>query len=428
MRVQRFLLLPVASACLFAVPALVADTVHLKNGRQIEGRITDNRQTSGEVIVEIGTVGRVILRASEVDKVQKGEVGEVLQRERVAVKIPGGEYYNLTTSTVEGALSAKSDETAVVLDVADGLEVRIPRGNGVEVKKIETAAEPKPAAAIVEEGGKKKIRTTHAVYLKNGRKLQGSLVPTAETEPVKLDIGAMGRMTIARDKIATDGIKAEPGAIDIPEEPQAPAAPPAGQPQATPQPAAPQTQEEMRRQMREEILRELLDQMIEEKVGAAAAGERAAIDAIESARPRLEPEQVAAIQQAVSELGRQRNQNRVRAERQLVAMGADVLPYLEEAVAHPFELTRRAVQRIVRDIGNLRGAPIAIDALTDTDGFVRALAHEALVKILPSTIAYRADAAPAARLRAQAEYQHLWDNMVLEHARDQVLKGLAAQK
>ena len=45
--------LPLAMAVLQSGPAR-ADTVYLKNGNAIEGQVTDNRATSGEVVIRIG--------------------------------------------------------------------------------------------------------------------------------------------------------------------------------------------------------------------------------------------------------------------------------------------------------------------------------------------------------------------------------------
>jgi hypothetical protein len=186
--------------------------------------------------------------------------------------------------------------------------------------------------------------------------------------------------------------------------------------------------DELKKRLRAEILHELLDQIINEKVGAAATESTSHYGVPADLQEGLSDEQAAEIEDAVRELGRQRNQNRVRAERHLVDFGSVALPFLDPAAAHPFELTRRAVQRIVRDIGDVRGAPLAMDALNDPDDFVRSLAREALEKVMPSTIEYDYNAPVAARLEAQSQYRALWDEHLRSAARDSILRKLALEK
>ena len=82
----------------------------------------------------------------------------------------------------------------------------------------------------------------------------------------------------------------------------------------------------------------------------------------------------------ISELSRQRSQNRVRAEAALKRLGPVTLPYLEKAARHPFALTRRAVIRIVAETGGPDGADLMRAALSDKDPWVKKLAREALGK------------------------------------------------
>lgn len=90
--------------------------------------------------------------------------------------------------------------------------------------------------------------------------------------------------------------------------------------------------------------------------------------------PKLEAE----IRRYVSELSRQRSQNRVRAEAALKRLGPVTLPYLEKAARHPFALTRRAIIRIVAETGGPEGVKLLRAALKDEDSWVRKLAREAL--------------------------------------------------
>ena len=92
----------------------------------------------------------------------------------------------------------------------------------------------------------------------------------------------------------------------------------------------------------------------------------------------VDPKLDAEIRRYVSELSRQRSQNRVRAEASLKRPGPVTLPYLEKAARHPFALTRRAIIRIVAETGGPEGVKLLRAALKDEDSWVRKLAREAL--------------------------------------------------
>jgi hypothetical protein len=135
-------------------------------------------------------------------------------------------------------------------------------------------------------------------------------------------------------------------------------------------------------------------------------------------------DEIVQIRDAVTELGRQRSRNRVRAETELKRMGKSALPFLAESAKHPFNLTRRAVQRIVHEIGDPSGAPLAIGALHEADEQVRVLAAGALDRILPSQIAYDPRGDEAERLAAQMAYEELFREYARARARDAIVKSL----
>lgn len=424
MRIARVLLIPAGLSLLCWAGArsgpASADTVHLKNGRTIEGKVTDTRQTTGDVLVEIGTQGRMTIRGSQVEKIEAGEVKEPVARDYVNVTVArGGEYYG--GRSFEGTISPLSTEKTLVLDVPGG-KIEIAKAGIAKIAKADPPAAPKPASLTPAEA--RAIKTTHTVELGNGRKLQGNLIPTPDTEPVKLEVGNLGIMTIPRKKIAPNGIKESSGTITLPEEQKAaPQGTKPAQPQLTPE----QSREQMKRELRTEILRELLDQIINEKVSAAT--EQLKFQSYNVAEQAdLSNDEILAVQDAVRELSRQRTQNRVRAENTLRRMGSAALPYLEPLTGHPFDLARRSVQRIVRDIGDVRGAPLAIDGLNDPDNFVRELAYDAIKSILPASVAYSPNAAEASRVAAQDKYRELWDEAARAKARDSILKKLATQR
>lgn len=411
----------IACSILIGLGLACADSVLLKNGRRLSGKVVDNRQTTGDVLVEIADssgskVGTVMLKAAQVEKIDMGDPPADTEKGLVKVKLSKGiEQYG--TGEIEGVLSPESDDKTIVLEMAGGGTVRIPRGEKVEVVKVEAAPAPDPAPTD------RTIKTTHEVSLLNGGKLSGTLVPTPDTEPLKLRIGSMGTMTIPRSKIAPDGVKEVEGTIVLPEEP---AAPPPVEPGILPE----EERARLKEEIKAEILRELLDEMIERKLDAALGGVRTA-DTLpfgHDLQSGLTNDEILEIQDAVRELSRQRTQNRVRAERHLKNMGPAVLPYLEAVAGHPFELTRRAVQRIVRELGDPRGAPIAIEALNDPDEFVRSLARDALEVVFPADIAYDPTASENRRREAQDNYRLLWDELLMAQARESVLRGLAAGK
>ena len=59
------------------------------------------------------------------------------------------------------------------------------------------------------------------------------------------------------------------------------------------------------------------------------------------------------------------------------------------------------MQRIVADVGDLRGVPLAIGALNDPDEIVRELAGQNVITFLGDKIAYRPDASEAERVDAR---------------------------
>src|SRR5262245_41979595 len=78
---------------------LSADGGPLKNGSRIEGKAVDNRQKGGNVIVEIGDKGRLILQPFQVEKIEPSAgAAAPAAKEYVSVKAgKGAEYYGETT-------------------------------------------------------------------------------------------------------------------------------------------------------------------------------------------------------------------------------------------------------------------------------------------------------------------------------------------
>ncbi|MGQ9592299.1 MAG: hypothetical protein ACUVYA_18635 [Planctomycetota bacterium] len=417
----------IAKLCMVYAAALAAsaaranaETVVLKNGSRIEGTVLDERDTKGHVVVEFQGMGRMYLRAAEVARIERAsEAGARFAAVPGAEGASPGDFVAVTlpakrdvvgAGTYYGVLSAESTAATVVLEVPGAGKIKIQNVPGLAVRRSDAmvAGLRPPAGAPAE----RTIRTTHVVHLANGRTIAGTLVETAASEPVKLKVGERGCVLIPRAAIGPEGIEAAERTIELGPEPEA--APPAPTEEAGKEGEIENLKDELRREILEDV-----ERILEERLGARAA---------EAIAPRgaevvLSVEDVQWIEQNLYELTRWRTRNRVRAERHLRAMGSAVLPYLERVAAHPFWLTRRAVQRIVRDIGDVRGAPLAIRSLNDEDYYVRAIAHEALKALLPSEILYNPSGPERQRLSAMAEYRELWERASSMRLRDAVLAG-----
>lgn len=251
-----------------------------------------------------------------------------------------------------------------------------------EIDRIERdGEEEKPAPAADAD----KIETTHVIHFKTGAQLRGNLVSGDDDALAYIEVAGLGRMAIDRARI--DRIEESAGEIEIPAAPAPRETEPVDE-----EPAEDEAEEP---KIGDLTLTELADLLLFRT--------RAAVSDLQ-----YDPDLALTIDNHVRELGRHRTRNRVRAERHLRNIGPAALPYLTPVANHPFNLPRRAVQRIVRDIGAIEGAPIAIAGLDDEDRFVRATAHEALVRMFPERIRYKASWSPSRRRSAQLEYEALW--------------------
>ena len=419
-----------------------ADTIQLKNGATIYGKLVrangaDLRSDQAKIVFQNGS--SLTVPASTIESVVENELDQFVRaREKVGlVTIADRQALLVTTKESErfygaktyiGWESADSNDKTLVLDLRGGGELRLPRTEVASSDPIsQEDAGIRPAIAE-----STRIPTTHRVTLENGRTLIGNLIETPEEEPLELRLGNLGSLHFARADVtsveavedvyelpaATAAIEAATG----PDEAEGTTGPAEG---TTDSEIPAETIDELRKELRREILHEILDELLGEKIDDAVGQ---VIDAQQLRRlgrqtAELEPERILEIQYLVRELMRHRTKNRVRAEVKLLAMGAEVVPYLEVAASHPFELTRRAVQRILRDTGAVEGTPLAIEALNDSDYHVRDLAQQALRRLLSVRIAYAPDGHEAARKRAQSAYEEHW--LSLESER---LRGLLAER
>ena len=240
----------------------------------------------------------------------------------------------------------------------------------------------------------------------------GDLEPGDDNTQLKIRVGQLGLLRF--DRSAVKKIQRINGSYQLPEVDDAP-----GTPEKTYN-IPPELIEELKIDLRREILRELIEGVIDDKIDDSLDAKLGSADLGGSVRLPVEAlpaDAILEVQHLVRELGRQRSRNRVRAEAGLKDFGPGVLEYLDQASVHPFELTRRAVQRIVHEVGDFRGAPLSIDGLNDKDEHVRRLAHQALKRILDANISYSATATEEQRLAAQTGYRELWLDIVREEAR-----------
>ena len=410
----------VLGALLLPVPSM-ADTVLLKNGSRISGTIeSDERDRRGSIILRINQSGHIILRYSEITSIEKGDGNTAPASNGGFVEVElkkGNAFYG--SGSYFGRISSASTDKELVLDVPSAGTIRIPRSAVKSIAQVPDSDSSLVPIAARNDGGAPRrqiIETTHAVYLRNGRKLTGALMSTAQSEPLKLRVGDLGVMILNRADVLY--VEEEAGVIEIGGNSTAG--------EATSNAETDDTEagnvsdlDTLKAQLKEEILRELLEQMVESKLDATLQAERVGRRATLSP---LSSNELLQVQDSVRELGRNRTRNRVRAERKLKSYGKTALSYLRPAVHHPFNLTRRAAQRVVRDIGSPEGALLAMDGLVDPDREVRQLAIESLRKILPEVvIAYHWDDSVNKLNRAQAEYWAAWDELRLEEAKQATL-------
>jgi hypothetical protein len=197
--------------------------------------------------------------------------------------------------------------------------------------------------------------------------------------------------------------------------------------EATPEPEAaplPSDLEALKERIKAELLRELLQELLDVRVGVLLE-EKDAPEQLVTTRQTLLGEEEVTVQELLAELTRNRTEYRTRAESRLREMGPAVLPWIQPLVHHPFDLTRRAVQRIARDIDAWESVPIAIEGLNDPDQFVREIAHETLTALLPDAgVSYHPNTSRRKREEAQAAYWGVWDEEQLYDARRKVLDRL----
>ena len=409
---------PALLVSVLALPLLADDIVHLRNGNRIVGTVLEGTvQGDGAVVVEIEPYGSVTLRGHDVVAIESA-VAESSNGDYLAVTLKtGNSFYG--DGTYFGHESSESDDTTLVLS-ADGVGViRIPRD---AIAVIETIAVPPASdgATTSPEEAVQEISTEHKLHLSNGRILVGTLVDGSDDDPVRLRLGHLGVMSIPRADVRR--VENAPDSYKLPA--AAEEASTGDEPTSETSSEVPtESLDALKEQIRTELMRELLDAAIESRLEQKLDEVLGDTTAVQSSVDRnlagqLTGDEILHVEDLVRDLSRHRTTFRTRAERKLVAVGSPALPFLRGVANPPFELTRRAVQRILSDIGDVRGAPTAIGVLNDPDPFVRRLAGNALRKLLPhADVKYLDQASIQHRLQAQQAYSTAWKDYLRETAR-----------
>ncbi|MEM7233197.1 MAG: hypothetical protein AAF517_13560 [Planctomycetota bacterium] len=384
-----------AAGFVWRTPTTHADSVVLKNGSTLHGKATKKGDI---VVIDFGAAGSLKIPARNVLRIEENKLND-FERKASATKPAATTKPVLVTlkdkkkSSYVGYVVPSSDERILVLDIPGAGKIRVRRA---DIDKMEDVEPAKPIPAI--EGSENKIKTTHLITLKNGSKVRGNVIESSEDGPLKLQIGRMGTTLIRMSDIAN--IERVDGSIDV-------------EPAATEkvEPKTPGDKvDSVKKDLRDEVLQELLERLINRRIDDAINDGKFDLS-LNSISAENSAEEIVDMRFFTRELTRQRNINRVRAESRLKKFGYRALPFLASTAKHPFQLTRRATMRLVEEAGDLRGAPLAIHALTDSDFFVRKHAYSALEKILETGIALNPAAKPAVLKKAQAKYQAHWKEL-----------------
>lgn len=409
-----------------SLPFASADTIYLTNGGVIHGRVSNEPEHEGSSRVSFQNGGYLIVKNADIKMTVKNALDAFKNRSEDALPVPAADtnkkMVRVTLKRTKtdfygrgsyvGWPRKSGDDTVTVLGLPGGGELRIPKSTiessvGIDLREAGLAPAVEPATL--------RIATTHKVTLTNGRVVVGNLQPTSDKEPLKIRVGELGLLRFDRDAVGS--VERVDGSYELPGPGEAPAVP------KTKYDIPPEVIEELKLELRREILRELIEGVIDDKIDSSLDATLESADLGGGLRLPVEAlpaEAILEVQHLVRDLGRQKPRNRVRAEAKLKGFGPAVLEYLDQASVHPFELTRRATQRIVRDVGDFRGAPLAIDRLNDKDEHVRQLAHEALKRIIGADVSYRAKGSEKKRLLAQAEYRQVWLEIVREETKGEL--------
>jgi hypothetical protein len=259
------------------------------------------------------------------------------------------------------------------------------------------------------------------VYLKNGAWIDGIVTPKDE-HTLLVEIGDIGKIEIQRADIYEIEKNSRTGTrknVPVDTRELKVAQPPAAKDAKPADAARPKDAKDARTPAEEPKAKEP-----PEAVESAPGKEKdAAADTAPAPVPGegLAPELKKRIEDLVLDLERQKQQNRVRAERHLRAIGAPAVPFLLPLTKSENEATRIAVLRLLNEFGDERAIESCIEALLDANEFVRDLANKALVRITLENFGFQASASPRRREFAYQKWQTWWEAEKAQLAADRKL-------
>jgi hypothetical protein len=122
----------------------------------------------------------------------------------------------------------------------------------------------------------------------------------------------------------------------------------------------------------------------------------------------LDPELRTRIEQLVEDLQRQKTTYRTRAERQLLSIGTPAVPFLVKVAKNDFDLTRISIFRVLEQVGDDRAIEVSIDALLDSNEYVRDFANRTLERVTGEDFGYDSNASPRWREIGHKKWQRWW--------------------
>jgi len=372
-------------------PSVHADSVHLKNGFILQGKVDETKSDKVQLVLTYGKNGLLRIGRDRVLSVEKNAKTGLPSLEPVSTPKPAAtpamvrirlneKAFPLgghdSSVTLVGVPMTSPDKAYSLLQIPGVGSMRIPRE---AIATVEPFEPPAGRSGVAPATAASSIRTTHIVYLKNGRKIPGNVLASPENHPLTVEIGHLGKLLLPRDQI--EKVEKSDGKIDLP-------------------------------------------LVVEKKKPTKASQTEPAIETTPSAgepdrastgveEPAITLKLQARILKHLQELTRWRSRDRTRGEKLLGEIGAPAVPYLYDISRHPFGLTRRAVLRLVRDIGDPTGIPLALEALLDEDRFVRSLAHEALRSLLSVDLGSTANAKMRRRLETQKRWRDYYEQLLL---------------
>lgn len=162
---------------------------------------------------------------------------------------------------------------------------------------------------------------------------------------------------------------------------------------------------------------ELDDLEIEEKIASEDSDPSHHDSIFEYEDEEIAPELQERIEELVEELQRHKARRRVRAERHLKAIGKPSVRYLLPLAKHEQELTRVAVLRLFYAFGDERVVQACIDALVDSNEYVREYADKALKRITGEEFRYAPFGSPRRREQGQKKWASWWRKELQELAK-----------